>query len=151
MNYLAEFTHPTTWRSIFGTIIGKLGDKFYEWDGGIGFEDGDSVIVIHHRDGQQKARFLLYDIEIDPSAVSGGWFTTLWAEKKKVPDISLRHRHQPCRVRVWYDKKEHVADLSFGQDLNIAPIGDRVYLDPIGWCDTDRVELIEVLSQVPRT
>lgn len=145
MSYRATFTHPDKWKDIFLTIIEKLGREFYKWDNGIGFEDDETVIVISHRDGQQKARFHLVNIDVSQPSVAGGWFTTLREEKKKVIGITLRDYRRKCRVKVRYDKKELEAVLSFDSGHNSAPIGDKVYIEPLGWCDTEDVELIEVL------
>lgn len=146
MSYLATFTHPNEWKKIFLVIIEKLGQEFYKWDDGIGFENDETVIVIFHRDGQQKARFLLVDIGVCQPSVAGGWLTTLREEKKKVSGITLRDYRQKCRVKVRYDKREVEAVLSFDPGYNDAPIGDKVYLEPIGKCNTDDVELIEVFQ-----
>lgn len=145
MNYAATFEHPMMWKDIFLAIINKLGREFYKWDGGIGFEDIETVIVISHRNKRKKMHFLLVNISVCQPAVAGGWFTTLQEEKLKVPGITLRDFRQKCRVKVWFDKREIVTVLSFDHGHNDIPIGDEVYLEGVGKCRTDRVELIKIL------
>jgi hypothetical protein len=74
--FLCSFSHPTTWKIIFDTIIKELGPKFYEWNKGLGFEEDETVLVIHHLSGR-KIRVLLRNISILQPAVVGGWFTVL--------------------------------------------------------------------------
>lgn len=80
--YICEFSHPTTWKHIFETIITHLGPKFYDWDAGLGFELDETVLVIKHRNGRKK-RVLLHDIKVTQPCVAGGWFTVLREAKKK--------------------------------------------------------------------
>ncbi|MDR3557956.1 MAG: hypothetical protein P4L61_00305 [Candidatus Pacebacteria bacterium] len=67
-----------------------------------------------------------------------------------IPTETLRGFSQTCRVLVIIDEEEQVALLSFGhqheEGRNTSPIKDRVYLEPQGWCDTDRVKFVRIFS-----
>ncbi len=75
-NYLCEFSHPTTWKDVFDTIIEKLGPEFSKWNKGLGFENDETVLVIHHQDGS-TVRVLLHNIYVFQPRVAGSWFTAL--------------------------------------------------------------------------
>jgi hypothetical protein len=63
---------------------------------------------------------------------------------------SLREFRQSCRIKVRIRSIEAAVRLKFAHQyddaLNESPIGDRVFLEPGGWFDTDEVEFLEVLS-----
>lgn len=145
MEHLLTFTHPTTWANIFTSIIEKLGPEFYKWDGGIGFGNDNTEIIISHRDRVQKTAFLLQNIEVSQPAVAGGWFTSLAKAKKQVPNISLRGYTEGCNLRFRHDQADKEGELIFGKGANIALVGDQVYISPHGWMTTDLVEILEIL------
>ncbi len=67
-------------------------------------------------------------------------------EKQEVEEKkTLRAFRQKCRVQVRINGEEKEASLLFGPSQNFRPIGDDVYLYPLGWFKTDEVELIKVL------
>ncbi len=68
----------------------------------------------------------------------------------EVSKRTLRGYRQTCRVKIKISNKIEIARLIFAHQqsggLNNVPIGDRVYLEPLGWFNTDDVELLEVLT-----
>lgn len=70
-------------------------------------------------------------------------------QTQSVTRRTLHSTRQTCRIKVRINGDEHVVRLIFAhqrpEGMNEVPLGDRVYLDPLGWFNTDEVEFLEVL------
>jgi hypothetical protein len=73
-----SFSHPEKWKTIFDTIIKKLGPEFQEWSR-VSFEGEE--MILHHCDGKRKVRVELHGIAIYHPSVAGGWLTALRERK----------------------------------------------------------------------